>query len=316
VNKRVGVVIPSNRPERIEEFKLAWAKDLEETEARLYVVEDSEDTWDLIRKDLGNNSWIIPCRTDCIRSYGFLCALRDGMDVTISLDDDVRPLEGINAIQEHIKYLDTYVEPDEWVRTLRGANSPPTRGLPQIRRVLINHGLWTGVPDVSAKVQIAGYRQDYNQRDPDNNQIIPRGSFYPMSGMNVAFGTSITPLMYFTLQGRDIRDPEKSWGLHRCGDILAGILSKAVMDNFYGAAVRSGEPYVYHSRASDPHVNLVLEENTHDLPWILSMRARGANKYTTIAERLYNLRVHGIRKDYFRDLANAMRIWTDLCQKG
>lgn len=314
---KVGLVVPSNRPARLAEFKEAWKPYIENEGADYsvtpYYIEDNSDTWESIKADLGPAAWIIPVRTDCIRSYGFLQAFRDGCDVTITLDDDVKPMN--NAIQAHIDALNNRVEPSDWVRTLRGDNCPPTRGLPLVRTTVINHGLWTGVPDVTAETQLKGYRKDYLECDSKNEQVVPRGAFYPMSGMNLAFDTRITRFMYFTLQGSRIHDPYgEPWGLHRCGDILAGVLSKSVIDKLPFMAVRSGSPYVYHERASDPNVNLTLEANTYDLPWHISERVKRATSYRGCAEALFHLHIDGISMGYFRHLSLAMRQWYDLCK--
>lgn len=313
---KVGVVVPSNRPERQEEWMKAWHDCLypedKSYETILYWVRDDELTWKNIQVELKKDAWIIPIKTDCIRSYGFLWAFRHGCNVTVTLDDDVVPAHN-NPIREHLNWLNTRVEPSHWVRTLRATNAPPTRGLPLTRQVVVNHGLWTGIPDVSAKTQLAGYRKDYMECDPYNDQIIPNGYYYPMSGMNLAFDTRLTRFMYFTLQGRDIRD-NSEWGLHRCGDILAGVLSKTVLDSFPFTAVHSGGPYVHHTRASDPAVNLVLESNTHDVPGIVADQIKGQRSYLGCAEALFHLHVAGVRKDYFRQLALAMRAWYNLCK--
>lgn len=310
---KVGVVVPTNRPEKFDEWMHAWMPLLEDRsayEVTLYPIHDNADTWKEIQADLKENSWIIPVRTDCIRSYGFLKAWRDGNDITMTFDDDTRP-EDTDVIFNHIEELQKMVEPDGWVRTLKYENAPPTRGLPLVRKVGLNHGLWLGVPDVSAQTQLTGEYDDPYE-DPVNEQIIPEGYYYPMCGMNIAFNTRLTRFMYQTLQGWDIRDPYGTeWGLHRCGDILSGILSKTVFDRLT-VAVHSGRPYVHHDRASDPNVNLPLEANTLAVPGILANIVRGSAGYMEAAGRLYNLHIAGVRKDYFRHLAGAMRIWYDL----
>jgi len=308
--RKIGVVVPSNRPEQLATFKENWKKCLEESEARLYVVEDNEETWRDIRGDLGHNSWIIPVRTDCIRSYGYLQAFRDGMDYIVTLDDDVKP-QGDNPILEHVKWLDTYVEPDNWVRTLK--EGPPTRGLPLLRRVVLSHGLWDGVPDVSAQVQISGY-EPYVYSNVRNNQIIPKGKFYPMSGMNLAWVSPLTRFMYFGLQGYDIRDPSQEWGLHRSGDILAGVMSKIIIDSGFLYAVHSGSPFVWHDRASDPIKNLELEAKGERAPFIYAESLKGSASYLMMAERLFHMDYPS--KRYCRSLGQAMRVWWEITRKG
>lgn len=316
---KVGVVVPSNRPERKAPWLEAWKRDLEDDsyEAKLYWIEDQPDTWGAIKEDLKKDAWIIPVKTDCIRSYGFLQSFRDGNNVTITLDDDVVPIVE-NPIRGHLDWLNTSIEPDNWVRTVK---SIPTRGLPMVRHIVINHGLWSGVPDVSGEQQLAmekktipeGIKIHYTPTEVDE-LIVPINKYYPMSGMNLAFDTRITRFMYFTLQGCDIRDPGIGWGVHRCGDILAGVLSKTVLDNFEFAGVHSGTPYVYHDRLSNAQNNMEMEKNSRDLSGIVASRISGQRSYLGCAEALRHLHVAGVRKDYFKQLSNAMRTWYELCK--
>ena len=309
MSKKIGVVVPSNRPEELMKFKEAWAQCLNESEAALYVVEDQPSTWDDIKHNLGSDAWIIPVRTDCIRSYGYLMAYRDGCEYIVTLDDDVRPQSG-NPILEHIKWLDTYVEPDNWTRTLK--LGPPTRGLPLLRRVVLSHGLWDGVPDVSAKTQLEGFPPYVCSSQDD--MIVPVGKFYPMSGMNLAWWAPFTRFMYFGLQGSDIREPTQRWGLDRCGDILAGVMSKVMVDAGQSSAIHSGSPVVRHDRASDPLKNLELEKAGEFVPYQYSVILGGSKTYPEMAERLFH--ADAPNKKYCRELGRAMRVWTELIKKG
>lgn len=308
----IGVVVPSNRPEEMAKFKEAWASKLEEANAVLYEVKDDPDTWKEIKNDLGKDAWIIPVRTDCIRSYGYLQALRDGCSHIVTLDDDTRPFNDNNPILEHVANLKRTVEPDNWTRTLTDRSAPITRGLPMVRQVILSHGVWSGVPDVPATVQLEGYT--FTTPSQDDNQIIPRGKFYPMSGMNLAWQAPLTRYMYFTLQGSDIRDPEKKWGLDRYGDILCGVMSKIMIDNIYGGAIHSGTPWVEHIRASDPQKNLILESPGTWIPYIYSVALKGSTSYLTMAERLFH--IDQPSKQYNRSLAMAMRKWYEITTKG
>lgn len=311
---KVGVVVPSNRPEMKEKWLSEWQNELwgEDNgfESSLYWISDDEETWEDIKRDLGKMAWIIPVRSDCIRSYGFLQAYRDGCQVTITLDDDVFP--GVSVIKTHVDWVNRPLYALGWQPTLRGRNCPPTRGLPLWRTVGINHGLWTGIPDVSAETQLKGYRNDYEQADRDNDFIVPYGHYYPMSGMNVAFDTRLTSWMYFTLQGWDIREPyESRWGMDRAGDIIAGVISKTLIDASTRFGVHSGEPYVHHIRASDPVKNHVLESFGSDYPGLLSHVIRGSTTLGEISNRLFNWDNKKFKK-YNRNLSEALRIWHDL----
>ena len=100
---KVAVVVPTIRPDLMEDFMVEWADDLASADAKLYVVQDNQVTWDRMREELGEAAEIISTQSDGIRCYGFLQALRDGADVILSLDDDVRPSG--NTIDDHLDML-------------------------------------------------------------------------------------------------------------------------------------------------------------------------------------------------------------------
>jgi hypothetical protein len=154
------VVIPTNRPDELTKWTEAWRPYLEGV--ALYVVHDDADTWARIDAALGEDAWIIPRRTDCIRSWGYLLAHRDGAEYTITLDDDCYP-HG-DAFAEHVRALTTPVEPVTWGRTIPDLM---TRGLPRTRTVAINHGLWTGIPDLAGRDQLSGYGRGWTPAYPD-----------------------------------------------------------------------------------------------------------------------------------------------------
>jgi reversibly glycosylated polypeptide/UDP-arabinopyranose mutase len=221
------VVVPTIRETSIHEFLAAWAGELEG--ARVLVVEDNprrtfaldrpgveHRAWDDIERELGDRAWIIPRRTDCVRSYGFWRAWQDGAQVIVTLDDDCFPVAR-GVLAEHRARLDAEPEVPRWVPTGGGVR---TRGLPyrrrgQTRRCVLNHGLWTNVPDLDALTQL-------DTPDPARafhpvDQVVPHGMYFPMCGMNLAFRRELTPAMYFLLMG-----PDREFD--RFGDIWCGVL--------------------------------------------------------------------------------------------
>jgi hypothetical protein len=249
---RVAVVIPTNRPTEYDRWFEAWEPYLDGV--ALYVVRDEPETWQQIDEALSPDGWVIPRQTDCIRSWGFLQAHRDGADVIITMDDDVYPDDPHDAIQEHVRALDTRVEPPNWGRTLPELG---TRGLPRVRHVEVNHGLWSGIPDVAGTTQLAGYTTPRLERE----RLLEPRKHYPLSGMNLSWWRYMTPAMYFGLMGS--RPDGQSWGVHRYGDIWAGLMAKRITDHL-GGAIRSGTPFVRHQRASDPVKN-AQQEHTAEM---------------------------------------------------
>ena len=75
-----------------------------------------------------------------------------------------------------------------------------------------------------------------------------------MCGMNLAFDReAIGPAMYFGLMG-------EGQPIGRYDDMWAGWCSKVICDHL-NLGVKTGLPYIWHSKASNPFVNLKKEYN-------------------------------------------------------
>src|SRR5690349_17937745 len=109
---RWSVVVPTCRPERVASFLAAWddvfarhtvvvvdGESSEEVLLALRPVSSSGcaslwlDAWDTIP------DWM-PRRSDMIRSWGFYRSWDAGCDFVLSLDDDVRPVAGVDVFAE------------------------------------------------------------------------------------------------------------------------------------------------------------------------------------------------------------------------
>ena len=274
----IAVVVPTIRKDCIERFLKEWSQEFTTQNVRVYIIEDNPDitfdvgersfryahySWREIDKDLGGYSWIIPRKTDCVRSYGYWKAYQDGASHIITLDDDCYPptqlqYEGreehqpYGVIAKHIEQLTTPAKENIWRSTIEGLRPRgiPYKNITKARQVMISHGLWLNVPDLDALTQLtrsdSSYVYDFIQ------QIVPLGYYYPMCGMNVAFTREVVPAMYFLLMG-------KGYVYDRFGDIWAGIFTKKIVDHL-GHAVVSGLPVIWHERASDPWKNLDKEK--------------------------------------------------------
>ena len=311
----IALVIPSNRPASLERWQREWKAQWEaRPDLKLYVIRDEPETWSQIERDLGDNAWIIPRQTDCIRSYGFLQAYRDGAETICTMDDDCYPdtVSTVAWLDAHEAQLQRYPTGDPswgWVSTIEGVRP---RGLPHsaTRPTGLSMGCWSGIPDVDAETQLAGWAW---HRPID--QYVPRGCFFPMSGMNLAWRRDLTPALYFGLMGAHLTTGE-SWGMHRYGDIWAGLFAKRIADHL-GYAVHTGQPLVHHDRASDPHVNLERERTAKTVnEWLWREVARLALTgkttiacYHELADALAT-RLGGV--PYFATLARAMHVWATL----
>ncbi|KAF3612205.1 hypothetical protein DY000_02051131 [Brassica cretica] len=95
---------------------------------------------------------------------------------------------------------------------------------------------------------------DFLEMYVDAVMTIPKGTLFPMCGMNLAFDRElIGPAMYFGLMG-------DGQPIGRYDDMWAGWCVKVICDHM-GWGVKTGLPYIWHSKASNPFVNLRKEYN-------------------------------------------------------
>lgn len=308
----IAVVVPSNRPECLARWANEWKPQLDVLDAKLYVVWDDEQTRKEIDDKLGPGSWIIPWRTDCVRSWGYLQAYWDGADYIITLDDDCLPGHNPHQLGDHVGNLDSSLG---WVSTIAAETFTP-RGYPTDSlslRTVINHGTWDNVPDVDGETQLAlngVYHYTHVEQD------IPAGKFFPMSGMNLSWRREATPFMWFGLQGCDPKG--ERWGYDRFGDIWCGLFAKRICDHL-GYTIHSGYPIVRHDRASDPLKNVELERSGKRVnEWLWRAVGQAPLSTTTPAGcyRELSQRIALPDTRYWWQFRNGMRIWADLCERG
>jgi hypothetical protein len=311
------VVVPTVREASVAGFLEAWCDEL--SEATVLVVEDRPEpsfslgadnvrhlAWCDIEEQLGEAAWIIPRGTGCVRSFGCWLAHRMQPDMIVALDDDTRPDPAhAGFLDAHWSRLQTASEP-AWVSTLDAARP---RGMPYFAtdreaQVVLNHGLWNGVPDFDAATQLVASRVDIAAGWSD--RTIPRGAYFPMCSMNIAWRTQFTAAMYFLLMGPD-------YPFDRFGDIWGGVLAKRVADHL-GLAVNSGSPGVLHERASNVFANLRKESRgleANETFWravdsVVLTAGSVAGAYAQLADRL------PLRQPEFMPLRRAMRTWAEL----
>lgn len=330
----VVIVVPTVRENNIRDFLRVW-----DFQTPVYVIEDNATktfqlpfryvnhySWQDIDSDLGDNSWIIPRKTDCIRSYGYWRAWKDGAKYIITLDDDCYPLQTAQSfISMHIEALQSKWEIPRWHSTL--VDSFP-RGYPYERHtenvsVGISHGVWHHTTDYDAMQQLV-YTRDKRNNPYFYNGVIPRYRYFPMCGMNLAWRAEYTPFMYFLLMGKD------TYPYDRFGDIWSGIIVKKIFDAL-GIYVYSGEPSIRHMRASNVWKNREkefngIEENEHFWSIIDSMSLDTSKPFVEIYEQVakqleasykqayYNTRKQQYWGEYYWtvQLPEAMTTWASL----
>lgn len=340
-SKNIVVVIPTIREHSITRFLREWQSHFEQYKVKVIIVEDnpsqsflikpdffsfavSHYAWQDIEKELGDNAWIISRRDSGIRSFGYWKAYQQSPDMIVTLDDDCYPLANYLPVQEydflqtHFEKLykgETVVEEDAWESTAIGIRP---RGIPykNTRRkktvnnlkVLLNHGLWYNVPDLDAPNQLT---VAYPSQGYLINKYISPGKYFPMCGMNLAFKPEAVPALYFSLMGEDGRG--KKWGFHRFDDIWAGIFLKKIADHL-GYSILSGDPAIWHDRASNTFVNLKKEApglEMNELVWpavdqVTLTRDNIKDCYQELAGQLT------LEGDYWDKARKAMKIWADL----
>jgi len=274
VNTRNGegvpnIVIPTIRSEGVfGKFLSDWGKEF--SGCHLIVVEDrgvnkltelmkfhsknDNFTYQLINhkdidRDLGEDAWIIPRKTDCVRSYGYLLAQRNNPLFIITLDDDVSPQVNHIATFYTKLFTETYPAHDVY-NTMKGVLPRGTYlGSPGCEVV---HGVWANVPDFSAEEHSTklNYESDINSF---NEGIIPKGSVASICGMNLAWKPEVTKYMYFGLQGGD-------YPIDRCGDIWCGYRLCE-----HNIKIYTGRPMCTHNKASNLWANMKKEKNAEVL---------------------------------------------------
>jgi hypothetical protein len=340
-----ALVVPTIRENCISDFIDRWNEEGLFKNATLFIVEDNPEktfdlskklngicychfSWEDIEKELGSRSWIIPRRSDTIRSYGYYVAFKAGYKFTMTLDDDCYPESSSSYLVESHKRL--LCKRNKWFNTL---DTIKPRGIPYFNKgiredVVLNHGLWTNVLDYDAPTQLANPQQEELNID---NRIVPYGSYFPMCGMNLMWKSEITVFMYHLLMGHILEvDPASPGGsvptlsklpFDRFGDIWCGIFMKKLVD-MSGLVVSSGTPFIRHERASNPFKNLIKEANglevneklweyvdafepefpTRNLVLLYSRFAKYISKFDEFPEHT----------EYFNKLGLAMKVWADL----
>ncbi len=320
----IAIVIPTIRSLR---FLDAWKDQLRGIS--LYIIEDHPTkefetplidgvrmhhySWEDIHREFGDDEWIFSRRNAGIRSYGFWKAYQDGAQVIMTLDDDCFPTKDL-LVAGHAANL-FYKAPTSWSSVYPDPKYLYTRGFPydvrEKRETVISHGLWSGALDMDARTEVITGKL-HESAYPPLRMIVPSGTFFPMSSMNLAFARVITPAMFFPMMGYD---PDgKPWGYDRYDDIWAGVFVKKICDHL-GLAVVSGSPFVDHRKASDPGANLQKEKTgmaANEMLWkivdvVKLTKSDPASCYKELAQKSKFPRL-----PYFERLRKAMKIWSGL----
>lgn len=354
-DKKIILVVPSIRQNSFERFVNEWDKVGLFDHVDLMLVEDNPKqtfeskktiwhySWEDIEhsKDVtGFPNWLIPRRSDTVRSYGYYQAwLRRKLDYkyVLTLDDDCYPptveqdgftYEGgaIGFLRSHINNLEGTTH-SRWFNTLHDVKP---RGIPfketgKFDDVFLSHGLWTNVLDYDAPTQLVDPKEEKHTFD---SRIVPHGQYFPMCGMNLMWKIDYTVFMYHLLMGKMFDPQTKSYEeqslkkllFDRFGDIFCGIILKKIADH-HKLSITSGLPYVHHDRASNVFANLKkevygLEVNEKFWRYIddiqLSKDEDLISSYISIARAISEWKEFPEHIEYFSTVGKAMEIWARL----
>jgi len=254
----IAVVIPTIREDCWKTFMRHWFNLFWKHNVTVIKVQDGDEPLLVLDNDkyqsftvkeiMGNNSDLIFNKNDGVRNLGFAYIKKKlpEIEYILTLDDDTAPVEGQDAIQQHLDVLNQRFSLD-WMSTA----SDYVRGIPYgIRRdalCTVSHGVWNGVMDWDAPTQLL----KGNRQLEFFKGIIPRTVYFPFCGMNVMFTRQMLPYIYYAPMGYRVN-------MDRFADIWLGINLKRICDaNEW--AIASGYSTIVHERASNVWKNLQKE---------------------------------------------------------
>jgi reversibly glycosylated polypeptide/UDP-arabinopyranose mutase len=270
---------------------------------------------------LGRNNWIIPRKSGAARSFPMYLAWKAGFDYILTMDDDCLPPE-----KDPAGFFDAHRSAfhlDRWFRTIDGQEP---RGIPYGDKgslpVLLNHGLWTGIPDLDGPTALVQGRHPMTITLRARREIIPPGIWFPLCAMNVCYSRQAIPAAYNLLMGLE------EVGFDRFDDIWSGLLLKRIADHL-GYYITSGMPFVHHTKASNLFANLRKEAlgiQLHEGFWqhvagaTLGDEVSVEGAYARLAKWIAGFPKAApslpAPKGYFERLSEAMLAWVGLFSKA
>lgn len=292
-------------------------------------------------RDFPKLSKIIPYNSDNRRNVGFLIAAQQGAQTIISIDDDnyvtkddfysyhsiVGTSQNGNAVYSSNKWFN----PCSLLRFSDERAIYP-RGFPFSRRwkddakftidtgrIVLNMGLWIGVPDADAVTHLNGPVTSIGLKT-DSVMLAP-GVFSPINTQNTAFNKSILPCYYYILMGLKV----EGLLLDRYGDIWSGYFAKKVIDKM-GDRVSIGRPLTDHRRNLHNLFNdlkaelmgMILTEKIVDFLETLNLEnGTYQDAYLELAEKLSTTPIddNPVIRRYIKRLADAMKVWVESCDR-
>ncbi|MGE5682216.1 MAG: hypothetical protein ACM34K_15215, partial [Bacillota bacterium] len=212
----------------------------------------------------------IPYNNETRRNIGYLCALEDGCDLLISIDDDNFPTEedfiglhavtgssyssglisevsGFHNICEYLQFTpDKLVFPRGFPFKLRGQkNNPEVIKAKSEVKIGLNTGLWLLEPDIDATTWLNGKVESINYSG-DKTYVLDQNTWTPINTQNTSVIRDLIPAYFCIPMGWDVPGGK----IQRYGDIWGGYFFQALIKNT-SYHVAFGRPIVAHKR--NPH---------------------------------------------------------------
>lgn len=289
----------------------------------------------------------IPYDSDNRRNIGYLYARALGADVIVSIDDDNycpdTDFFGLhNTIGREVTFPTAESDNGWFNPCVLLEIEPPlniySRGFPLSRMwsdnsrisgestgyAVLNLGLWTEAPDVSAMTNAVTRPRTKGIRKPFQSVthvLLRRGLWMPINSQNTAFISDALPCMYFVVMGEQLG----SLMIDRYGDIWQGYFAKKVFDTL-DLCTTVGLPLTRHirnvhdivrdlksefwgvlltERLVDWLQDLQLEGNDFlDVYWDLSRKLSGAHLFQDTQLSHYMSRI-----------ASYMASWVEACER-
>ena len=302
--------------------------------------------WDAARQrewlgDLPELDRLLPWNSVQRRNLAYLQAALGGAECIITIDDDNWPTDedfvGGHAVVGDSPALPVVSSSSGWFNTASLLVTEPVkplyhRGFPTCMRgldervehasaegrVVVNAGLWLGVPDadamchVDSPVSVVGYREGF-----DGRVGIAHGTNMVFNSQNTAFHRDVLPAMYLMPMGGRCGSLE----VGRYDDIWMSIFVKLIADHL-GDLVTVGAPLVRqlrneHDLIQDMLVEIPAQRITNRMVQSLErVRLTGTDYASCYRELTQQLRealgVDGYTADersYLNEMYDGMEAW-------
>ena len=290
-------------------------------------------------KDRDLEDSVIPPKAHAEISFGLLVAYEMGdYDMVVFVDDDTYPKDS-DFLGKNWMALNstTNITSDlrKWVNVTGGVYYP--RGYPYGERVnptnlnyespktsgtvVLNQGLWTGVPDMNAVDILARGGLDGRctiDLKVEGSNIIGFGSYVTVCSMNLSFRPEIIPAFYQLYMNREMMH-----GIDRFDDIWSGVFLKKILDHV-GTSMSYGVPLCVHDKqprdifrdVKAEMEGLIINETLWKVVDEIELTESGyLNSYFELASKLSEQRHRFHLPDYIEFMCRKMMRWTRLIEK-